>query len=103
MIETIFEQLEESFQSNRIDKSLSYYFSIEDVKKTVYLEPDSCRVEDGKSTDSADCVCKTTADFFNKIWNENYRPGLQDFLSGAIRSNNPEALKTFLTAFGKDA
>lgn len=103
MIDAIFKQMEEAFQTGRIDKNLSYYFSIDEQKKTVFLSPESCKVEEGKTTDSADCVCKTTAEFFARIWNDGYRPGVKDFLSGAIRSNNPEALRSFLLAFGKDA
>ena len=103
MIESIFNQMTEVFQAGSVSKNLSYYFSIDELKKTVFLDPQTCRVEDGKTTESADCVCKTSAEFFAKIWNEGYRPGIKDFLSGAIRSNNPEALKTFLVAFGKDA
>ena len=81
----------------------SYYFSLDDVKKTVLLSPDKCTVEDGKTVDNADCVCKTSADFFMKIWQDGYRPGLKDFMSGTIKSNNPNELKKFLAAFGKDA
>ena len=103
MIESIFKQMTEEFQANSVSKNQSYYFSIDELKKTVFLDPQNCRVEDGKTIDSADCVCKTSSEFFAQIWNEGYRPGIKDFLSGAIRSNNPEALKTFLTAFGKDS
>ena len=103
MIDSIFNQMAAAFQPGSIDKAQSYYFSIDEQKKTVFLDPQSCRVEEGKTTDSADCVCKTSAEFFVKIWAEGYRPGIKDFLSGAIRSNNPEALKSFLAAFGKDA
>jgi len=103
MINTIFNQMAEAFQPGLVDKKISYYFTIDDTKKTVSLDAEGCRIEDGKTTETADCVCKTSADFFVKIWNEGYRPGLKDFLAGAIKSNKPEALKTFLLAFGKDA
>jgi putative sterol carrier protein len=82
---------------------VSYYYSVGEVKKTVTIGPDACRVEEGKTVDSADCVCKTSEAFFLKIWNEGYMPGMKDFLSGTIRSNNPQALKDFLAAFGKGA
>lgn len=101
MIEEIFAQMPAAFKTGSIDKTLSFYFSIDDFKKTVFIDPHCCRVEEGKVTDTADCVCKTDPEFFARIWNDGYRPGLQDFLAGKIRSNNPEALKTFLTAFGK--
>lgn len=101
MIDTAFEQMCESFQPGKVDTTLSYYFSIDEQKKSVYIGPQECRVEEGKTTEEADCVCKTSADLFLRIWNQDYRPGLGDFLSGKIRSNNPDALKTFLGAFDK--
>ncbi len=72
------------------------------LKKTVVLTPEACRVEDGKTIEEVDCVCKTSSDFFLKIWNEGYRPGMGDFMSGKIKSNNPLTLKDFLAAFGKE-
>jgi putative sterol carrier protein len=103
MINEIFSQMVASFKPGVLEKALSFYFSINEQKKTVFLGPHSCRVEDGKSIENADCVCKTSPDFFIRIWEQDYRPGLKDFLCGDIRSNNPEALKAFLSAFGKSA
>ncbi len=53
--------------------------------------------------ENADCVCKTSQEFFLKIWDDNYRPGMKDFMTGTIKSNNPGALQEFLSSFGKDA
>lgn len=103
MIATIFKQMAEEFKPGTLDKARSYYFSLDEQKKTVFLDPQHCRVEEGKTIEAADCVCKTSAEFFGRIWHDGYRPGIKDFLSGAIRSNNPEALKSFLAAFGKSA
>ena len=102
MIETIFSGLEDSYSSGVIDAETSFYFSIDDIKKTVVLTPDSCRVEEGKTIEEVDCVCKTSSDFFLKIWDDGYRPGMGDFMSGKIKSNNPLTLKDFLAAFGKE-
>ena len=102
MIETIFSGLEDSYSSGVIDEVTSFYFSIDDIKRTVVLTPDACRVENGKTIEEVDCVCKTGSDFFLKIWNDGYRPGMGDFMSGKIKSNNPLTLKDFLAAFGKD-
>ena len=102
MIETIFSGLENSYSTGVIDTETSFYFSIDDIKKTVVLTPDKCRVENVKTIEEGDCVCKTNSDFFLKIWNEGYRPGMGDFMSGKIKSNNPLTLKDFLAAFGKE-
>lgn len=103
MLETIFADLPKHFVASGLTGPMSFYFSLGDRKKTVQLGPDGCTVEDGKTIESADCVCKTTPEFFLKIWNDGYRPGMKDFLSGTIKSNNPSALQTFLKCFGKDA
>jgi hypothetical protein len=101
MVEAIFAGLARSFRPGSMQQTLHYYYSVGEVRKTVILGPEVCRVENGKSVESADCVCKTSPDFFLKIWNEGYTPGMKDFLAGTIKSNNPSALKDFLAAFGK--
>ena len=101
MVEEVFARLGEYFQANKVAQQQVFYFSVDEVKKTVTLSPEKVEVENGRTVEEADCVCKTSTEFFLKIWQEGYRPGMQDFLSGAIKSNNPFALKTFLDAFGK--
>ena len=102
MVEEIFANLENYFQVNKVAQKQVFYFSVDEVKKTVTLSPEKIVVEDGKTVEDADCVCKTSTEFFLKIWQEGYRPGMGDFLTGAIKSNNPFALKAFLAAFGKE-
>lgn len=89
------------FVSGAIDKETTYYFSLGGFKKTVRLSPGNCVVEDGRTVENADCVCKTDEAFFLSIWEDGYRPGMGDFMSGKIKSNNPSALQLFLQAFGK--
>lgn len=101
MVEEIFANLGNYFQANRVATQQVYYFSVDEVKKTVTLSPGRVLVENGKTVEEADCVCKTSAAFFLKIWQEGYRPGMADFLSGKIKSNNPFALQGFLRAFDK--
>ena len=101
MIEKIFSEIPEIYNLETVSDPVTIYFSIDAVRKTLYLTAAGCQVEDGRTVDNADCVCKTSSEFFLKVWNDGYRPGLKDFLSGAIKSNNPEMLKTFLMACGK--
>jgi putative sterol carrier protein len=101
MIEEIFETLPESFVAGSFSTSKSYYFSLGEFKKTVQCSPESCIVSEGRAVENADCVCKTSPEFFLKIWQENYRPGMKDFMTGTIKSNNPSALQEFLGGFGK--
>ena len=101
MIETIFASLPGSYVTGVIDRDSVYYFSMGTVKKTVRLTRDGCVVENGRTVDNADCVCKTDESFFLSIREDGYRPGMGDFMSGKIKSNNPAALQLFLRAFGK--
>lgn len=102
MIEKIFTDIPQNCLPNLENDPVSIYFSIDDVKKTVQMSASGCQVENGRTVDTADCVCKTSSEFFLKVWNEGYKPGLKDFLSGAIKSNKPDILQKFLAACGKN-
>ncbi len=101
MIDAIFASLPDSFVPGAVQETLVYYFSLGATKKTVRLDAQKCTVEDGRTVEQADCVCKTDESFFVTIWNDGYRPSMGDFMSGKIKSNNPGALQLFLQAFGK--
>jgi len=101
MSELLFEQLASGYKPGSFSKPISFYFSMDSIKKTVVLGPDGCQVRDGKPEGEADCVCKMTPEMFSRIWNEGYRPGMKDFMSGAIKSNAPALLQEFMQAFGK--
>ena len=101
MVDAIFTKLSDEFVAGSLKENISFYFSLGDIKKTVLLSSGSCEVEEGRSVENADCVCKTSPEFFLKIWQENYRPGMKDFMTGTIKSNNPNALQDFLRCFGK--
>jgi len=103
MLETIFATLPDSFVAGTFATPTSFYFSLGEIKKSVECRADSCLVSDGRAVDNADCVCKTSPEFFLRIWQENYRPGMKDFMTGTIKSNNPGALQQFLRGFGKDS
>ena len=101
MLEDIFKTLQEKYQKGVFNVPTTFYFSIDDIKKTLTLDENCCTIEDGKTVEEADCVCKTSTEMFNRIWNEGYRPGIMDFMGGAIKSNAPQLLQQLLTAFGK--
>ncbi len=101
MVITIFASMHASYVAGCVEEEISYYFSVDEVKRTVFLTPGTCVIKEGKIVEKADCVCKTTPELFVRIWEEGYRPGMKDFLSGGIKSNNPGLLQEFLVAFGK--
>lgn len=101
MQDDIFAAMEEQYQQGVFTLPTTFYFVIDDIRKTVTLDSQRCAIEDGKTVENADCVCKTSAEMFNRIWNDGYRPGIMDFMGGAIKSNAPQLLQQLLTAFGK--
>ncbi len=103
MLDAIFQGLPEIFSPAALRQPVNYYFSLGSCKKTVQLSAEGCLVSDGKTVENADCVCKTSAEFFLRIWRDGYRPGMKDFLAGTIKSNDPAALQLFLKCFGKDS
>jgi putative sterol carrier protein len=101
MQEDFFKSLQENYKKGVFTVPTTFYFSIDDIKKTVTLDAERCQVEDGKTVENADCVCKTSKEMFDKILNKGYRPGMMDFMTGAIKSNAPQLLPQLLVAFGK--
>ena len=101
MHQDIFATFQEQYKKGIFTLPTTFYFSIDDIKKTVTLDAESCRVEEGKTVEEADCICKTSAVMFSRIWNDGYRPGIMDFMGGSIKSNAPQLLQQLLVAFGK--
>jgi long-chain acyl-CoA synthetase len=100
---TLFAELESKFKPGVVPKPLSFYFTLGGdplAKWTVKVDASSCEIHPGKpeGTD-ADCVLKTSPEIFTKIVREAYTPGLAEFLSGAVKSNDVELLLTFQRAF----
>ncbi len=102
MTAPIFEHLATAYLPGAFKHPTTFYFSLGTLKMTVILGPEGCRVREGKPAQDANCVCKMSEELFNRIWNDGYRPGMKEFLSGAIKSNAPGLLQEFLAAFGKD-
>lgn len=101
MQESIFTSLLENYRKGSFSAPTIFYFSVDDIQKTVTLDTDGCTIQDGKTVAEADCFCKTSKEMLNRIWSEGYRPGIMDFMGGKIKSNAPHLLQQFLLAFGK--
>lgn len=98
-IDDIFGGLEARYIPGSVTSKQTFYFSLDDAKWTVTLGPDTCLVEEGKTVENADCYVKTSSDLFLKMYNGEHMPGVTDFVTGRIKSNNPYAMKTFVDAF----
>ncbi len=101
-ISKVFEGLPKKFQKGNAKTARTFYFSLgEDEKWTVALDEDKCVVTPGKPDGDADCFFKASAEMFLDVWNGRHQPSAADFLTGAIKSNNPMLLKEFVAAFRK--
>lgn len=98
-MQQIFNEAVTAYQG--LDKSCSFYFSIDESRYTVFADEKELRTEEGKKVENADCVCKITSELFKKIWYEKYKPGMKEIFSGALKTNNPELLQKFLKACGR--
>lgn len=101
MIEEMISEMATTFCRGVFTQRTSFRFILEDVAVTVVLDAESYEVHREATEGGVDCTCETSAEMFRKIWYDGYRPGIMDFLGGAIRCDNPLALPQFLRAFGR--
>ncbi len=95
----MFETLPKMFLKGSVKTPRTFYFSLDDVEKwTVSISADACSVTPGK-TEDADCFFKSTSKTFLDVWTGKKTPSATDFITGAIKSNNPMMLKEFMGAF----
>ena len=100
-VSKIFETLPKMFQKGSLKVDRTFYFSLgEEEKWTVSLTKDGCTVKAGK-TEDADCFFKASTEMFLDVWGGRHTPSIADFMTGAIKSNNPMLLKEFVAAFKK--
>ncbi|MDY6821440.1 MAG: hypothetical protein SVN78_07460, partial [Deferribacterota bacterium] len=78
-----------------------FYFNVDGIEKTVSIDREKFVVKDGKAVEKPDCWCKTSRRLIEKIWYDNYKPSMSDFISGKIRSNDPYLLRRFMEALGR--
>jgi putative sterol carrier protein len=95
----IFKGLPKRFNKDAVVKPRVFYFSLDDEKWTVKLGKEKCEVLTGRQ--DADCFFKASKKMFLEVWNGKHTPTAKDFLTGAIKSNNPMLLKEFVAAFKK--
>ncbi|HWX23580.1 MAG TPA: SCP2 sterol-binding domain-containing protein [Vicinamibacteria bacterium] len=101
-VQKIFEGLPKRFEKGNVKTARTFYFSLDDDEKwTVAISSEKCAVKKGKPEKDADCFFKASKQMFLDVWNGKHVPSATDFLTGAIKSNNPLLLKEFIAAFQK--
>ena len=86
----IFAHMPERYVPGSVKAPVSWYFSVGPDRYTVYLTPESCRVEPGKQ--QADHVLKIHPDVFRKLVLDGKRPSTLDIARGRIKVSDPSAL-----------
>ena len=94
-----FRKLPSHFRANKVDRTLVYYFSIEEEKWTVTIAPEHCEVMEGKESEEADCFLKTSKEILLKTIRGEYTPSFSDLVTGKIKTNRPDLLATFKEVF----
>jgi long-chain acyl-CoA synthetase len=98
--EAAFQTLSSKFSTERVDKSMSWYFSMGEVRWTVIIDEQGCRVLEGRPPGgSADCVVKASPELIQKLILKSWIPGPPEFVSGAIKTNDIPALIEFSRVF----
>lgn len=102
-LQGIFAALPAHYRPGLVDREISFYFTLGDRpedKWTVVIDPKKASVFPGKTRDSCDAVLKTTPEMFVRMVRDGYSPGLFDFTSGRIKTNDIELMRTFKEVFG---
>jgi long-chain acyl-CoA synthetase len=98
--EAAFRSLSKKFSRERVEKSMSWYFSMGEVRWTVIIDDDGCRVLEGRPPGgAADCVVKAAPDIIKKLIQDAYVPGPTEFVSGVIKTNDIPGLIEFSRVF----
>lgn len=98
-IDKLFADMKAKFVKGKVDEPVVFYFSLGDEKWTLTVEPDDLHIQQGK-VDNADCFLKTDKALFLKMINGEWTPGVMDFMSGKVKSNDPFKLKILQDVFG---
>lgn len=82
----------------RIDRTVTYYFSVGEEKHTLVLTPDTCTVKAGKP-ENADCVVKADPDVFMNLVMHGKVPGTLDIMRGRFKTNDVALLTRLKDCF----
>lgn len=98
-VPAIFDEMPGRYKAGSAKQPRSFYFSIGEHKYTVFVDPETCRVETGKAVDDADVVLKTTPELFERMVIKGKLPGALDIARGKIKTNDPSGLQSLREMF----
>jgi len=99
IIEAVMGVLPGLFDAERIDKPISWYFSLGGPRWTVTVDKKGCKVKKGRPSGSADCVIKTTPEMVRRMVNDKYVPTPAEFMNGDIKTSDIPLLIEFARVF----
>ena len=100
-ISEVMKALPKMFNKANVKRPRTFYFHLGEKEKWTVALADKCVITAGKPDEDVDCFFKASETMFLDVWNGRYTPSAKDFLTGAIKSNNPLLLKEFVAAFKK--
>ena len=101
-IAAAFDKLPGRFDAGRLERPLSWYFSLggaDGPRYTVEVDPTGCVVKKGRPTGAADCVVKTSPEMLRRMIQQGYIPSADEFVSGAIKTSDIPLLIEFARVF----
>ena len=94
-----FENLPRRFDPKRVERPVTWYFSLGELRWTVQVDDAQCKVRQGRPQGSADCVVKTSADLMVRMMEQAYIPDPAEFVSGRIKTSDIPLLIEFSRVF----
>ncbi|MCK6506492.1 AMP-binding protein [Myxococcota bacterium] len=95
-----FHSLSGRFDPTRVERPVTWYFSLGELRYTVSVDAMACKVSDGRPSGSADCVVKCSADMLVKMVEKAYIPEPAEFIDGTIKTSDIPLLIEFSRVFG---
>lgn len=95
----VFQGMPTYFRKGRVNRQLSYHFSIDGREWTVLVGPQSCEVKSGKAVAEPDCFLETTEEIFLGTLRGDYLPSMMDLMNGKVKTNRPDLLLQFKNIF----
>ncbi|NOY26476.1 MAG: SCP2 sterol-binding domain-containing protein, partial [Oligoflexia bacterium] len=91
-----FASLDRRFDPTRVERPITWYFSLGEQRYTVQVDHVACAVKPGRPAGSADCVVKTSPELLIRMVEHAYIP----FMSGRIKTSDIPLLVEFSRVFG---
>ncbi|RME25707.1 MAG: hypothetical protein D6798_08325 [Deltaproteobacteria bacterium] len=94
-----FRSLPDRFDPARVERPITWYFTLGGPRWTVRVDERRCEVREGRPDGSADCVVKCSPELLVAMVEERYVPEPAEFMSGRIKTSDIPLLVEFSRVF----